>query len=106
MKRLFLISLSVLGLLILMPENSLRTQDLTVNYDCSQLPGPWSIIGLGEYSLSISSRILTMIDHNTSEGVCDARMVDWFNNRRLLEPIGNIPPPPNTRRYIIAVRRL
>jgi hypothetical protein len=69
MKRLFLISLYALGLSILMPEDSLRTQDLAVNYDCSQLPGPWSIIGLGGYSLSISSGILTMIDHNTSEWV-------------------------------------
>lgn len=23
---------------------------------------------------------------------CDLEWVDWFNNRRLLEPIGNIPP--------------
>ena len=25
--------------------------------------------------------------------------VDWFNNRRLLEPIGNIPPAEAERRY-------
>jgi hypothetical protein len=27
-----------------------------------------------------------------SRRVRDAGMVDWFNNRRLLEPIGNVPP--------------
>jgi transposase InsO family protein len=25
--------------------------------------------------------------------------VDWFNNRRLLEPIGNIPPAEAEQRY-------
>jgi len=25
--------------------------------------------------------------------------VDWFNNRRLLEPIGNIPPAEAERKY-------
>ena len=25
--------------------------------------------------------------------------VDWFNNRRLLEPIGNIPPDEAEARY-------
>ena len=25
--------------------------------------------------------------------------VDWFNNRRLLEPIGNIPPAESEQRY-------
>ena len=25
--------------------------------------------------------------------------VDWFNNRRLLEPIGNIPPAEAEKRY-------
>lgn len=25
--------------------------------------------------------------------------VDWFNNRRLLEPIGNIPPAESEARY-------
>ncbi len=25
--------------------------------------------------------------------------VDWFNNRRLLEPIGNIPPAEAETRY-------
>jgi putative transposase len=25
--------------------------------------------------------------------------VDWFNNRRLLEPIGNIPPTEAEERY-------
>jgi len=25
--------------------------------------------------------------------------VDWFNNKRLLEPIGNIPPPEAEARY-------
>jgi hypothetical protein len=28
------------------------------------------------------------------ESPCRCEWVDWFNNRRLLEPIGNIPPPP------------
>ncbi|MGY4601533.1 transposase InsO family protein [Bradyrhizobium sp. GM22.5] len=25
--------------------------------------------------------------------------VDWFNNQRLIEPIGNIPPPEAEQRY-------
>ncbi len=27
------------------------------------------------------------------------RWVDWFNNRRLLEPIGNIPPVEYEQEY-------
>lgn len=27
------------------------------------------------------------------------RWVDWFNNRRLLEPIGNVPPAEAEARY-------
>lgn len=27
------------------------------------------------------------------------KWVDWFNNRRLLEPIGNIPPAEAEERY-------
>jgi transposase InsO family protein len=30
--------------------------------------------------------------------------VDWFNNRRLLEPIGNIPPAEAEARYYAATR--
>ena len=30
--------------------------------------------------------------------------VDWFNNRRLLEPIGNIPPAEAEARYHAATR--
>lgn len=29
--------------------------------------------------------------------------VDWFNNRRLLEPIGNIPPAEAEQRYYAAL---
>ena len=32
--------------------------------------------------------------------------VDWFNNRRLLEPIGNIPPAEAERNYYIAMDNL
>ena len=31
--------------------------------------------------------------------------VDWFNNRRLLEPIGNIPPPEVEQRYYAKLER-
>jgi transposase InsO family protein len=31
------------------------------------------------------------------------KWVDWFNNRRLLEPIGNIPPAEAEQRYHDAV---
>lgn len=31
--------------------------------------------------------------------VRDLEWVDWFNNRRLLEPIGNIPAAEAERRY-------
>ncbi len=29
--------------------------------------------------------------------------VDWFNHRRLLEPIGNIPPAEAEARYVAAI---
>jgi transposase InsO family protein len=32
--------------------------------------------------------------------------VDWFNNRRLLEPIRNIPPAEAEQRYYAALERL
>ena len=32
-----------------------------------------------------------------------SRWVDWFNNRRLLEPIGNIPPVEAEERYYARV---
>jgi len=32
--------------------------------------------------------------------------VDWFNNRRLLEPIGNIPPPEAEERYYAMLEEL
>jgi hypothetical protein len=35
----------------------------------------------------------------TSRRVRDLEWVDWFNNRRLLEPIGNIPPAEAEERY-------
>jgi putative transposase len=37
----------------------------------------------------------------TFEAVAFATLtwVDWFNNRRLLEPIGNIPPAEAEQRY-------
>ncbi len=31
--------------------------------------------------------------------LANLRWVDWFNNRRLLEPIGNIPPVEYEREY-------
>jgi transposase InsO family protein len=31
--------------------------------------------------------------------------VDWFNNRRLLEPIGNIPPAEAEERYYAMLQR-
>jgi putative transposase len=32
--------------------------------------------------------------------------VDWFNNRRLLEPIGNIPPAEAEARFYAQSREL
>ena len=32
--------------------------------------------------------------------------VDWFNNRRLLEPIGNIPPAEAEARYYAQINEL
>ena len=31
--------------------------------------------------------------------------VDWFNNRRLLEPIGNIPPAEAEANFYVAMER-
>ena len=32
--------------------------------------------------------------------------VDWFNNRRLLEPIGNIPPAEAEQRYFASLDQM
>jgi transposase InsO family protein len=32
--------------------------------------------------------------------------VDWFNNRRLLEPIGNVPPEEAEARYYAQLEAL
>jgi putative transposase len=32
--------------------------------------------------------------------------VDWFNNRRLLEPIGNLPPAEAEVRYYAILEKL
>ena len=31
-------------------------------------------------------------EHCKSSSIARSNGVDWFNNRRLLEPIGNVPP--------------
>jgi hypothetical protein len=38
-----------------------------------------------------------------SRRVRDLEWVDWFNNRQLLEPIGNIPPAEAEQRYYAAM---
>jgi len=35
-------------------------------------------------------------------GFATLEWVDWFNNRRVLEPIGNIPPAEAEARYYVA----
>jgi len=35
----------------------------------------------------------------SSQSAATLEWVDWFNNRRLLEPIGNIPPAEAEQRY-------
>jgi len=35
----------------------------------------------------------------SAPSVATLEWVDWFNNRRLLEPIGNIPPAEAEERY-------
>jgi transposase InsO family protein len=32
--------------------------------------------------------------------------VDWFNNRRLLEPIGNVPPAEAEERYYVQLEEI
>jgi len=34
-----------------------------------------------------------------TSGVCDARVGAWFNHRRLLEPIGYVPPVEHEEEY-------
>jgi transposase InsO family protein len=36
----------------------------------------------------------------------ECRWFDWFNNRRLLEPIGNIPPVEAEERYYAMLEEL
>jgi putative transposase len=38
-------------------------------------------------------------DHSRAVEFATLEWVDWFNNRRLLEPIGNIPPAEAEERY-------
>ena len=39
-------------------------------------------------------------------GVRDLGMGNWFNYRRLLEPIGNIPPAEAEQRYYAMLEQL
>jgi putative transposase len=39
------------------------------------------------------------VDSENPTGLTTLEWVDWFNNRRLLEPIGNIPPAEAEQRY-------
>jgi putative transposase len=48
--------------------------------------GPWRSFGAVEYAT--------------------LEWVDWFNNRRLLEPIGNIPPAEAEAQYYAAINTL
>ncbi len=64
--------------------------------------------GQGQFGLSVSRRVLSSVNGGwrprpwrTFEAVEFATLewVDWFNNRRLLEPIGFIPPAGAEARY-------
>ena len=50
----------------------------------------------------LSGRIYTHPDVQFRQ----ATSVDWFNNRRLLEPIGNIPPAEAEANYYAAQQEL
>ncbi|MCG3267889.1 hypothetical protein Yoon_09180 [Yoonia sp. I 8.24] len=41
----------------------------------------------------------------TVQEIAAKRRVDWFNNRRLLEPIGNIPPAEAEANFYAALER-
>ena len=38
-------------------------------------------------------------DHSRRSSSLCALHIDWFNNRRLLDPIGNVPPAEAEERY-------
>lgn len=44
-------------------------------------------------SIKYTERLAEAVEYATLE------WVDWFHNRRLLEPIGNIPPVEAEQRY-------
>ena len=46
-------------------------------------------------SLAVASSAIPTATRNTSA----LEWVDWFNHRRLLEPIGNVPPAEAEARY-------
>jgi putative transposase len=48
--------------------------------------------------LSSLFRLMSSTSLSASE-LATLEWVDWFNNRRLLEPIGNIPPAEAEQRY-------
>jgi putative transposase len=43
-----------------------------------------------KFSPEVRARAVRMVIEHRNDH--DSEWVDWFNNRRLLEPIGNIPP--------------
>ena len=50
-----------------------------------------------KFSAEVRERAVRMVrDH---QGDHASQWVDWFNNKRLLEPIGNIPPAEAEARY-------
>jgi transposase InsO family protein len=44
--------------------------------------------------------------HRVAHDPATLEWVDWFNNRRLLEPIGNIPPAEAQANYYTQVDEL
>ncbi len=49
------------------------------------------------FSPEVRARAVRMVQEHRGEH--PSQWVDWFNNRRLLEPIGNIPPAEAEARY-------
>lgn len=54
---------------------------------------------MGQFSVRISRNPGSALSANQHVEFATLEWVGWFNHRRLLEPIGNIPPAEAEERY-------
>lgn len=78
------------------------------NMSAFATPSAWSRPVSSPPSAASATLTTTLSPRRSCEAVEFATLtwVDWFNNRRLLEPIGNIPPAEAEERYYAMIEEL